>query len=173
MSHAPAFLFGVTELRTARFQPSLDSRTQVAAPRRGTCVSQRRAPSGADANPLSDPWFWTCVGHSSKPVDSTPSAPCNLREQCRQGLIESKIESIGELRLTRLRATTGTRARAPTGILRMQASAVQAPAGACGHRAAALAGVPKAICGPNQCADSVPWRGVDDGEAEREVAEPR
>ena len=83
--------------------PCPHSRKQVARLWRGTCVRMPRPASVAVAGPLTNSGFQTCIRHSSGPAGSTQSAPRELRDRCRQSLIDSKIESTGERCLPRHR----------------------------------------------------------------------
>ena len=101
-----AFL-GVMQPRPARHRPDRDSSKQVAALWSGICVCRHRPVRVAVACPLPTPIRGCAWAHSSAPAGSAPSASRDLRDRCRQGLIDSKIESSGELRLPQHRGLHG------------------------------------------------------------------
>ena len=78
------------------------SHKQFAALCRGTCLCGTFPASVTVADPLPNSGPRTCIGYSSKPVGSARSAPRELRNRCRPGLIDSKMESADELHLLHL-----------------------------------------------------------------------
>ena len=121
-------LLGVREPLAARHYPVREARKQVGrwnlAP---ACASlDRRASRSSVPSPI--PRSGRARAHSSAPAGSAQSAPRDLRERCRQGLIQSEVE----LRLPLTGASKGAVARTPSRIpggLRKESSALHARAG--------------------------------------------
>ena len=77
-------------------------RKRLAALSRGPCLCGTFPASVTVADPLANSGPRACIGYSSGPVGSARSAPRELRDRSRLGLLDSKIESADELHLLHL-----------------------------------------------------------------------